>query len=151
MAKIKVISAVRGRAGIDDPDLRISRRWPSMGSVVQFEKETLEELMYNPSFKYMIDTGMLYVEDEEVKEELGISPEIILLTDKELQRYWKNMPASQFKLEIQKLSKEQLECLAEYAMSHGDDGDFKKAEILSKATGYSITKGIELEKQSKEA
>lgn len=42
--KVKVISAVDGRCGIDNLDLKISRRWPARGSVVTFTKEQIEEL-----------------------------------------------------------------------------------------------------------
>ena len=32
--KVKVISQYNGRCGIDNSDLRISRRWPARGSYV---------------------------------------------------------------------------------------------------------------------
>ena len=85
--KVKVISQYNGRCGIDNPDLRISRRWPARGSYVTIDKEVLEELMYDPAFKNMVDEGYLYIEDLELKKELGIEPEeamtsiIINLTD----------------------------------------------------------------------
>lgn len=37
--KVKVISTVDGRCGIDNMDLHISRRWPGRGSSVLFTKE----------------------------------------------------------------------------------------------------------------
>lgn len=155
--KIKVISAVNGRCGIDNADLRISRRWPQRGAYVMFEKETLEELMYDPAFKNMVNEGMLYIEDMEVKKELGVEPEdakeptIKLLDEKELNRYWKIIPVPQFKLELKNLTSHQLKDLAEYAIAHGEDGSIEKANILSKASGYNVLKGIELEKANREA
>jgi len=154
--KVKIISSFDGRCGIDNSDLHISRRWPARGSSVLIDKEIVEELMYDPSFKNMIDDGTLYIEDFEFKKELGIEPEdaktetIIYLGDKELERYWKNMPLSQFKAEIKNLKKAQLDSLADYAMTHGDDGSIPKANYLSEISGRNILKGIELRKSMKE-
>ena len=150
--KVKVISQYNGRCGIDNSDLRISRRWPARGSYVTMDREVLEELMYDPAFKNMIDEGYLYIEDLELKKELGIEPEeattptIINLTDKELDRYWKIMPLSQFKVEAKQLTRVQLDSLADYAIKHGDDGSIQKANYLTQISGRNILKGIELQK-----
>ena len=155
--KIKVISAIDHRCGIDNADLHISRRWPGRGSVVTFTKEQIEELMFDPSFRNMVDDGMLYIDDMEVKKEVGVEPEdattptIILMDEKQLERFWKNMPMTQFKLETEKLTKSQLTSLARYAMSHGDDGSIEKANYLTKISGFQILKGIENSKTETEA
>lgn len=151
--KIKVISQYNGRCGIDNADLHISRRWPARGSHVMFDKEVLEELMYDPSFRNMIEEGYLYIEDLDFKKELGIEEEdatvstIIYLSDDELDRYWKIMPLAQFKVETKKLTKVQLDSLADYAIKHGDDGSIQKANYLTEISGRNILKGIELQKQ----
>jgi hypothetical protein len=155
--KVKVISAVDGRCGIDNADLHISRRWPARGSAITFTKEQIEELMFDPAFYNMVHEGKLYIEDMEVKKEIGLEPEdakeptIILMDNKALERYWKTMPIAQFKLEVKKLTQEQIKELAEYAITHGEDSTIEKANYLSQLSGYQILKGIELEKQSKEA
>lgn len=154
--KVKVISAVNGRCGIDNLDLRISRTWPGRGAVVTFTKEQIEELMFDPAFRNMVNEGMLYIEDFELKKEIGVEPEdadretLILMDDKALERFWKIMPMSQFKLETKTLTKAQLDFLADYAIQHGEDGNIEKANYLTKISGRQILKGIELEKQSKE-
>ena len=154
--KIKVISACRGRCGIDDADLRISRRWKGRGDAVLFTRDQLEELMFNPAFMNMVREGKLYIEDMEVKKEMGVEPEdaekptLILLDDKTLKRFWKDMPFAQFKVETKTLTGAQIKILAEYAIAHGDEGSIDKANYLSKMSGYQILKGIELERQSKE-
>ena len=148
--KIKVISAFDGRCGIDNSDLHISRRWPARGSVVTLDREVLEELMYDDAFKNMVEDGTLYIEDMEVKKDLGIEPEdaetptIIYLSDKELERYWKIMPLAQFKVEIKKLKKAQVDSLVDYAIKHGEDGSITKANFLTELTGRNVLKGIEL-------
>ena len=154
--KIKVISNYNGRCGIESQELRISRRWRQRGDVVVFTKEQLEELMFDPAFSNMIHEGYLYIDDMDVKKELGIEPEdateptLILMSDKELERYWKNMPLAQFKIETQKLTRQQIVSLAEYAIQHGDEGSIDKANYLTEISGYYILKGIELERQNKE-
>lgn len=154
--KIKVISAVNHRCGIDNADLHISRVWPGMGSVITFTKEQIEELMFDPAFKNMVTEGMLYIDDMEVKKEIGIEPEdaekptIILMDEKTLERFWKNMPLSQFKLETKNLSNSQLTSLARYAMEHGSAGTIDKANYLSEISGFNILKGIDFN-NSKEA
>ena len=155
--KIKVISAVNHRCGIDNADLHISRRWPGRGSVVTFDKEQIEELMFDPSFQNMVNEGMLYIDDMEVKKEIGVEPEdattptIILMDEKQLERFWKNMPINQFKLETKNLTKSQLTSLARYAMSHGDAGSIEKANYLTEISGFQILKGIDFNKTAKEA
>ena len=154
--KIKVISEFHGRCVIENPDLRISRVWPARGSSVLFSKEQIEGLMFDAAFSNMVKEGYLYIEDMEVKKEVGIEPEdataptAILLDDKQLKRFWKDMPLSQLKVETKNLKKVQLDSLAEYAIREGG-GSIEKANYLSKISGYKILKGIELENQSKEA
>ena len=155
--KIKVISAYDGRCGIDNTDMHLTRRWPARGAVVTFTQSQLEELMFDPAFQYMVENGMLYIDDMEVKKAIGLEAEdatedtIILMDEKALERFWKNMPLAQFKVEIKRLTRPQITALAEYAIHHGNDSTIEKAEYLTEISGYHILRGIELEKQSQEA
>lgn len=154
--KIKVISAARGRVVINNRDLGIRRIWQARGDSVLFTKEQIEGLMYDPAFSNMVNEGYLYIDDMEVKKDIGLEPEeattptIILMDDKQLKRFWKDMPLAQFKVEAQNLTKQQITLLAEYAIRHGEEGSIEKANYLSKISDRNILKGIELERQSKE-
>lgn len=154
--KIKVISAYNGRCVVNNRDLSIRRFWQGRGDTVTFTKEQIEGLMYDPAFSNMIKEGYLYIDDMEVKKEIGIEPEeaenptIILMDEKQLKRYWKDMPLSQFKVETKTLTQQQITSLAEYAIRHGDEGSIEKANYLTKISNRNILKGIELERQSKE-
>ena len=154
--KIKVISAFDGRCVLNDIGLHISRRWEGRGDSVVFTKEQIEELQFNTAFMNMVREGILYIEDMEVKKEIGIEPDeaeeptLLLMDEKALQRFWKNMPLSQFKIEVKKLTKVQLNILADYAITHGNDGSIEKATYLTTVTGRNILKGIELERLSRE-
>ena len=155
--KIKVISAARGRCVINNRDLGIKRVWQSRGDAVLFTKEQIEALMYDPAFSNMVNEGYLYIEDMEVKKEIGVEPEDavaptrILMDEKQLKRFWKDMPLGQFKVEIKNLTKQQITSLADYAIEHGEEGSIEKANYLSTVSDRNILKGIELNKQSKEA
>ncbi len=154
--KVKVISSFDGRCGIDNSDLHISRRWPARGASVMLDKEVIEELMYDDAFRNMVQDGTLYIEDFELKKELGIEPEdamaptIIYLSDKELDRYWRIMPLAQFKVESKKLKKAQIDSLVDYAIAHGDEGSIPKANFLTEISGRNILKGIELKRSIQE-
>ena len=154
--KVKVICASNGRCVVNSRELNIKRIWRGRGDVVIFSKEDVEKLMYDSAFSNMVKEGYLYIEDMEVKKELGIEPEeatdptIILLDDKALDRFWRLMPLSQFKVETKNLTKAQLTMLAKYAITHGEDGSIDKANYLSNISGYQVLKGIELDRQSKE-
>ena len=56
--------------------------------------------MFDPAFSNMVREGYLYIEDLDVKKEIGIEPEDaekpthILMDEKELKRFWKDMPSS---------------------------------------------------------
>lgn len=154
--KVKVICASNGRCVINSRELNIRRIWRGRGDVVIFSKEDIEKLMYDAAFSNMVREGYLYIEDMDVKKEIGVesedaeTPTIILLDDKTLDRFWRIMPFTQFKIETKPLTKAQITMLAKYAILHGDDGSIEKANYLSDISGYQILKGIELEKQSKE-
>ena len=154
--KIKVISTYNGRCGIDNADLNISRLWQNRGDAVTFTREQLESLQFDVAFMNMVREGVLYIEDMDVKKEIGVEPEDaaqpthILMDDKTLERFWKNMPLGQFKVESKNLTKSQLTMLAEYAIAHGSEGSIEKANYLTSISGYNILKGIELARQSQE-
>jgi hypothetical protein len=156
MAKVKVTSTTVGEVSVFDPSIPFRASWPAKGSTRPIEEETLEQLIYFPGFKRMIDSGVLYIEDMDVKKRLGIEPEdatepvnVIVLSDQEKNKYLKMYSVDKFKEEIKKLSHEQLIDLADYAIEN-KIADFDKSEVLEKACGKNIVKGIQLARQNKE-
>jgi len=157
MTKVNIISTTVGEVSVFEPSIPFRASWPAKGSTRAVEKDIVEQLLFTPGFKYMIDTGMLYIEDMEQKKELGIEPEdatepvnVIVLTDTTKNKYLKMYSADKFKEEIKKLSHEQLIDLADYAIEN-KIADFEKSEILEKACGKNIIRGIQLARQNKEA
>ena len=156
MEKIRVISKHQGPISVNISDLRFKREWPNKGASVLIEKETLEEMMYDNGFKYMIDTGMLYIEDLEVKKELGLEPEdatepvnIIVLSDNDMKRMMTAMPQFEFDAKLKTLNYEQMLALADFAIKN-ELGDFGKCDAIKKACGKDILTAIKLNREDKE-
>ena len=156
MEKIRVISKHQGPISVNISDLRFQREWPNKGASVLIEKETLEEMMYDSGFKYMIDTGMLYIEDLEVKKELGLEPEdatepvnIIVLSDNDMKRMMTAMPQFEFDAKLKTLNYEQMLALADFAIKN-ELGDFGKCDAIKKACGKDILTAIKLNREDKE-
>ena len=156
MEKIRVISKHQGPISVNISDLRFKREWPNKGASVLIEKETLEEMMYDSGFKYMIDTGMLYIEDLEVKKELGLEPEdatepvnIIVLSDNDMKRMMTAMPQFEFDAKLKTLNYEQMLALADFAIKN-ELGDFGKCNAIKKACGKDILTAIKLNREDKE-
>lgn len=156
MEKIRVISKHQGPVSVNISDLRFKREWPNKGASVLIEKETLEEMMYDSGFKYMIDTGMLYIEDLEVKKELGLEPEdatepvnIIVLNDNDMKRMMTAMPQFEFDAKLKTLNYEQMLALADFAIKN-ELGDFGKCDAIKKACGKDILTAIRLNREDKE-
>lgn len=154
--KVKITSAVKHKVTVSAPELRFSRTWPGYGSSVTVEKEVLEDLMYDPGFKNMILLGILSIEDLQVKKDLGLEPEdatepvnIITLNDSQRNYYWKELSVVGFKDKIRKLSRTQLEELAEYAIDHRII-DVDKCKLIQEACGRDVITAIRLVEQNKE-
>lgn len=150
MSKVKLISKVNERVYIEGLDGRIKHHFMGKNSVYAVEKEDLEQLLYEPGIDYMIRSGMLYIEDMDVKKELGLEPEdatepvnIIVLDDTQRRRYMTVMPLHDFKEAIEKLSYEQLQQLADFAIANRL-ADLEKCKIIKKICGRDIIRAIQL-------
>lgn len=157
MTKISITSTTVGEVSVSEPSIPFKMSWPSKGTTRQVDKEIIEQLMYLPGFEYMINSGMLYIEDMAAKKELGIEPEdatepvkVIVLSDMEKKKYLKDYSLEKFKENIKKLSLEQVNDLADYAIEH-KIADFDKCEIITKICHKDIIQAIRLAKANKEA
>lgn len=153
---VTVISTVNGVVGIYLPDLRFKKEWTKKGQKQKIDKELLQDIMYDPGSEYMFRTGMLYIEDMDIKKEIGLEPEeatepvnIIVLDEKQLNRYLTVMPLHEFKENVKKLSIEQAKNLVDYAVQK-ETITFDKAEFLEKVTGLNAMSMIQLNRKNKE-
>ena len=156
MGKIKITNTTNSRIAINVPELQFKRELMAMGSSVMVDKDLLEELLYDNGFKYMIDSGMVYIDDMSVKQDLGLEPidaveptNIVVLTDKDRRRYMINLSLQEFKNKVLELSREQVLQLADYAITN-KLMDFEKVEFLKQVCGKDIITAIKLNQQDQE-
>ena len=153
---VTVVSTVNGLVGIYLADLRFKKEWARKGQKQKIDKDLLQDIMYDPGSEYMFRTGMLYIEDMDIKKEIGLEPEdatepvnIIVLDEKQLNRYLTVMPLHEFKENVKKLSIEQAKNLVDYAVQK-ESITFDKAEFLEKITGLNAMSMIQLNRKNKE-
>lgn len=149
--KVTVINAINARVVINNPDLKFKRVLAQKGAKAAIDKETFTELLYSNSFRKMIEEGIIYIEDMEVKKEAGLEPEdatepvnIIVLTEKQQERLLKTAPFSEFKDTCEKLPVEQLKELVSFAIANEINMDMNKLDYLQAKTGKDILKAIQL-------
>ena len=73
--KVMIENCVNHEVGIVLPELGIRRTWERKGAKKSIDLSLLREAMYEPGVEYMFTSGMLYIDDLEVKKELGLEPE----------------------------------------------------------------------------
>lgn len=156
MAKVKLISKVPQEVYIEDIQQNIRHTFMGIGSSFSIEKDVLEQMMFDPGISYMLENGILYIEDMEVKKELGIEPpdatepvNVIVLSEADKRRYLTSMPLFDFKEKIKSLKYEQLQQLADFAIEN-KLGDFEKSEIIKELCGRDIIRAIQLRKANEE-
>ena len=156
MSKVNVTSLAIGEVSVFQPSIPFKASWPSKGSTRQIDEEILEQLMYTPGFEYMINNGILYIEDMTVKKKLGIEPEdavapvnVIVLTDADKRKYMVYYDLNKFKEQVKKLGYEQVRDLAEFAIQN-KLADFEKCEFIKEICGKDIIQAIRLSSKNKE-
>ena len=156
MSKVNVTSLAIGEVSVFQPSIPFKASWPSKGSTRQIDEEILEQLMYTSGFEYMINNGILYIEDMNVKKKLGIEPEdavapvnVIVLTDADKRKYMVNYDLNKFKEQVKKLGYEQVRDLAEFAIQN-KLADFEKCEFIKEICGKDIIQAIRLSSKNKE-
>lgn len=153
--KVKVVSTVYGTVTVQLPNMNFTRVWPNKGAAVMIPFEVLEEGIFDTGFNNMLRDGDLYIEDMEVKKALGLEPDdatvpenIIVLPENRIIYLLKTASIDELKDVLSKVSIEQANNLAQYAIDH-QINDFDKSELIKARTGRDITKSILLERQNK--
>ena len=154
--KIKVISQVDGTVGVFLQNLGFSREWTVKGQVVTFPSEIMEEAMYDPGFKNMIDSGVLYIQDLQTAKDLGLEDEDATepirykrYTDVELKKLIVAAPIEEFIEAVNTIPEEQGRELCDWAITLRLR-DEKKIEALENRFHVNIDKGIYRDKASQE-
>lgn len=148
--KVMVTSMVGGTVSASSLEHRV---WNKKGQKLPVSKDVLREAIYEPGVEYMFKKGILYIDDMELKIELGLEApgtetptEVLPVDDKYLNRVLKLMPISEMKTTIDKMSIVQKQELVDYA-SKQNDIQLDRLAIVSEKCKVDILKTIELNRQ----
>jgi hypothetical protein len=148
--KVMVTSMVGGTISAASLEHRV---WNKKGQKLPVSKDVLREAIYEPGIEYMFKKGILYIDDMEMKIELGLEAlgtttptEVLPVDDKYLNRVLKLMPISEMKAAIDKMSIVQKQELVDY-VSKQNDIQLDRLAIVSDKCNVDILKTIELNRQ----
>ena len=151
---VNVKSASNFTVVINVPDLSLKRVWKKKGASFPIDRKVLFQAYYDPAVETLFKEGMLVTNDVEFLKEVGLieteEDMIVELTDTYLRRLVKAMPLAELKVELTKLTRNQLTELGDYAIEHNTELGMDRIDILSKATGKNILKAIEHQKSAME-
>ena len=141
---------------VNIPDLPLHRTWKKRGAQYPIDRKQLIQAFYDPSVEYLFKNGLLTTNDTEFLKEVGLmeddgTPNVTLLSEAFMIRLIKAMPVQQVRTELAKLSHDQLEELADYAIEHYTELALDRVDLLSKASGKNIMKAIEHYRKGQEA
>jgi len=137
------------------PDIKFRRTWQK-GSSIKVDIEVLREAVYDTGFKAFLDEGVLFIEEKEIRVELGLEEEdakkpfITILKPAQMIRLIKAASIDEFKTTLGEIPKEQALSLVDMAIKEKSIS-MDKLMILKEKTGIDVVKAIELERQSEES
>jgi hypothetical protein len=102
---------------------------------------------YDPATEELFKQGLLVTDDKEFLVAVGLMDEeghtdIVELTEAYMLRLIKNMPLTEFKNEVKKLSTHQVDELIDYAVYHYTELGMDRIDVLSKISRRDIMKSI---------
>lgn len=133
---------------VNVPDIPLHRTWKKRGAQYPVDRKLLLQAYYDPSVEYLFKEGMLTTNDVDFLKEVGLIEEdgtavVTPLTELKLSCLIKTWSLAEVKTELAKLTRSQLEELADYAVEHYTELSMDRIDVLSKATGKNIMKAIE--------
>jgi hypothetical protein len=150
--KVTIKNLTNTRIGFDVPDLKLSRTFDKKGATRTVDFDIIQEAIYDPGIEYMFKQGLLGIDNLQDKIDLGLEPEgvtvpqnIIVLDDKQKERYMTVLPMRDFKENLASLPKEQIDALVDYAIEH-EKFTMDKTEYLKELTGINIVTAIQLKR-----
>lgn len=122
---VKVTNMVNAMVSVKDATYNVNRRWMKRGQTVPIPFEAIENMLWEEGFRRMIDSGVLYIQDLQDKQDLGLEPvdatapiNIKALSEQDMKNLWNTAPMSVFKREITSLPRVQVDSLVEYAIQN---------------------------------
>lgn len=151
---VTIRSSVNATVVLDSPTNNLHRVWSRAGAIQRVPFDVLEIIVYEPGVEYLFKTGILYIDDENIKGALGWNddPEMpkIVYVDAAKAKEYLALPEEDFTKTLKSLTNEQRKIVAETAIAEKYN-DLKKARILTEMTGIEVTKAIDLAVQEQRA
>ena len=149
--KIKVTSHVNGIVGVSLTSRSFRREWRAKNQSIVIPYEVLEEAIYDPGFRNMIDQGILSIDNLEAAIELGLEPDCVtkpvnhvVYDDTELRRLLNVATANDFEEALKVMPAEAGRALADMAISTRlRDGN--KINLIKKYQNIDVNKAMLLE------
>lgn len=143
-----VTSNVDHKIGIKIPDISLRVVWEKKGAKKPIPLDKFQMAMYNSGVEYMLNQGMLIVEDKKSRIALGMEMEDeevepVALTDKQKENLWKNATLFDFKSRIKDLPYEQIKMLADWAVKN-DYTNHEKSKVIKECIGVDTVSKIAL-------
>ena len=135
---------VNSRVVVNKPAYGVRRVWNKRNQPMAIEYNTVQQLLWDPGFRNMIDSGILYIENMKDKIDLGLEP-----VGTEMKELLTTIPFSVFKRKVSDLSKVQVDNLISYAVEN-EIVNTEKCRYLKEVTGKDILASIS-RKQNMEA
>ena len=136
------------------PDIKFRRTWQP-NSTFKVDIEVLREAVYDTGFKAFLDEGVLFIEEKEIRVELGLEEEdaekpfITILKPAQMIKLIKVAPIDEFKSTLAEITTEQALSLVDLAIKDKTI-TMEKLIVLKEKTGIDVVKAIELERQNEE-
>lgn len=147
--KIMVKSNSNARVVYCLPDVSFRSVFEKKGTVKPIPFEVLAQGMYNSGAEYLFKSGILSIEDKEVRIELGLEEEVVILDDNQKKRLLTIAPLHDLKETCKTMNEQQILELVYFAIEN-ELGNFDKASFLKDVTNIDIIEAIKLNKAAKE-
>ena len=153
---IKIRSITDTSVSLYDPTIPVRKSFDKKGAMAIIEKDKLIQMYFNSELEAALRAGLLVIDDKDFLVEVGYildKDEPVNQVDMDanfMKRCVGVMPLNEFAANIKKMSKHQIEELAEYAIQNHQEVRMDKIDLLSKVSGKNILKAIELLKADME-
>ena len=153
---VKVQCMVDAQVVIKKPEFGINRKWVKRGQIQGIPYDVLEQILWDSGVRHMFESGILYIEDMETKKNLGLEPydaeepeNIIVLDEKQMSELWCNASIDDFKREVSRLTRVQVDNLIAYGIET-ELVDAQKCRFLKELTKKDVIKSIARKQEMEE-
>lgn len=146
--KVTVKSMVNYQVGLNIPDLRFKRTFSKEGETKSIDFDTLYEGVTMLGIKTLFDEGILYIENQKDRIDLGLEEEgqgekFKILNHGQIIKLLKLDPIEKLKETLESLPKEQVNRIAEVAIEEKFT-DFDKCNLIKKYCGIDIISSVQM-------